>query len=325
MDRYREHGELGLLDRPSVPHHSRPQAPAEGGADRGAASGPEVVRRPDRTRAGQRGRDDLGAHGRPAPGSARPEPAQVPRPERREQPGTAPIIARWPGHMVHVDVKKVGRIPDGGGWRVHGRGSDQAKKATGPRQPAPAPATSTCIRSSTASPASPTPRRCPTRRPRPQSGSCAGQESSSPPTASPTSTGWSPTTGPATARTSSRRCCTPLATSGSPRTRPGTTARSSATTAPSPRSSSTPANGPANNNAPSATASGTSTTTTIDPTLPSATGRPRANSRPASPTSWPRTPRSVAILVCWRRTMQHVRARLVALFEILSADHAQMP
>ncbi|QKS18485.1 IS481 family transposase, partial [Curtobacterium sp. Csp1] len=26
-----------------------------------------------------------------------------------------------PGDMVHVDVKKLGRIPDGGGWRVHGR------------------------------------------------------------------------------------------------------------------------------------------------------------------------------------------------------------
>ena len=26
--------------------------------------------------------------------------------------------------MVHLDVKKVGRIPDGGGWRIHGRGSD---------------------------------------------------------------------------------------------------------------------------------------------------------------------------------------------------------
>lgn len=38
-----------------------------------------------------------------------------------------PIIARRPGHMVHVDVKKVGRIPDGGGWRVHGKGSPQAK------------------------------------------------------------------------------------------------------------------------------------------------------------------------------------------------------
>jgi transposase InsO family protein len=37
------------------------------------------------------------------------------------------IIARCPGHMVHVDVKKVGRIPDGGGWRVHGKGSAQAK------------------------------------------------------------------------------------------------------------------------------------------------------------------------------------------------------
>ncbi|BBY66675.1 IS481 family transposase [Mycolicibacterium helvum] len=38
-----------------------------------------------------------------------------------------PITARRPGHMVHVDVKKVGRIPDGGGWRVHGKGSPHAK------------------------------------------------------------------------------------------------------------------------------------------------------------------------------------------------------
>lgn len=38
-----------------------------------------------------------------------------------------PIVARWPGHMIHVDIKKVGRIPDGGGWRVHGKGSAQAK------------------------------------------------------------------------------------------------------------------------------------------------------------------------------------------------------
>ena len=26
-----------------------------------------------------------------------------------------------PGSLVHTDVKKIGRIPDGGGWRVHGR------------------------------------------------------------------------------------------------------------------------------------------------------------------------------------------------------------
>jgi transposase InsO family protein len=36
-------------------------------------------------------------------------------------------IARCPGHQVHLDVKKVGRIPDGGGWRTHGRGSDHAR------------------------------------------------------------------------------------------------------------------------------------------------------------------------------------------------------
>jgi transposase InsO family protein len=30
-----------------------------------------------------------------------------------------------PGELVHLDVKKLGRIPDGGGWRIHGRDSAQ--------------------------------------------------------------------------------------------------------------------------------------------------------------------------------------------------------
>jgi transposase InsO family protein len=30
-----------------------------------------------------------------------------------------------PGELLHVDVKKIGRLRDGGGWRVHGRGSTQ--------------------------------------------------------------------------------------------------------------------------------------------------------------------------------------------------------
>ncbi|WP_440714259.1 IS481 family transposase, partial [Gordonia sp. FQ] len=34
-----------------------------------------------------------------------------------------------PGLLVHVDIKKQGRIPDGGGWRAHGRGSAQDKNA----------------------------------------------------------------------------------------------------------------------------------------------------------------------------------------------------
>ena len=34
-----------------------------------------------------------------------------------------------PGELVHLDVKKVGQIPPGGGWRVHGRGSAQTKRS----------------------------------------------------------------------------------------------------------------------------------------------------------------------------------------------------
>jgi transposase InsO family protein len=35
-----------------------------------------------------------------------------------------------PGDLLHVDVKKLGRVPDGGGWRVHGRAAtvDQRHK-----------------------------------------------------------------------------------------------------------------------------------------------------------------------------------------------------
>jgi hypothetical protein len=37
-----------------------------------------------------------------------------------------------PGELVHMDVKKIGRIPDGEGWRAHGRqmGSTSVKKKT---------------------------------------------------------------------------------------------------------------------------------------------------------------------------------------------------
>ncbi len=36
--------------------------------------------------------------------------------------------AAAPGELVHVDIKKLGRIPDGGGWRMHGRGSAQDRR-----------------------------------------------------------------------------------------------------------------------------------------------------------------------------------------------------
>lgn len=41
---------------------------------------------------------------------------------------TGRVIRRYekerPGELVHIDIKKLGRIPSGGGWRVHGRGND---------------------------------------------------------------------------------------------------------------------------------------------------------------------------------------------------------
>ena len=35
-----------------------------------------------------------------------------------------------PGDLIHVDVKKLGRIPDGGGWRVHGRAANTRNRKT---------------------------------------------------------------------------------------------------------------------------------------------------------------------------------------------------
>jgi transposase InsO family protein len=48
-------------------------------------------------------------------------PVRKPKPTRYE--------AAAPGNLVHVDIKKLGRIPDGGGWRAHGRGSRQDRRA----------------------------------------------------------------------------------------------------------------------------------------------------------------------------------------------------
>ena len=48
-------------------------------------------------------------------------------PVRKSKPKRYEVAA--PGQLVHVDIKKQGRIPDGGGWRVHGRGSAQDRAA----------------------------------------------------------------------------------------------------------------------------------------------------------------------------------------------------
>lgn len=49
-------------------------------------------------------------------------PVRKPKPKRYE--------VKSPGKLVHVDIKKQGRIPNGGGWRAHGRGSPQDRAAS---------------------------------------------------------------------------------------------------------------------------------------------------------------------------------------------------
>lgn len=53
---------------------------------------------------------------------------------RRTKPVRYEVAA--PGDLLHVDIKKQGRIPDGGGWRAHGRGSvaDRAADAARGKQ-----------------------------------------------------------------------------------------------------------------------------------------------------------------------------------------------
>ncbi|RFU41760.1 IS481 family transposase [Actinomadura logoneensis] len=47
---------------------------------------------------------------------------------------TGRVIRRYererPGELVHIDVKKLGRIPHGGGWRVHGRAACPDRRRT---------------------------------------------------------------------------------------------------------------------------------------------------------------------------------------------------
>ncbi len=128
--RYDALGEAGLVDRASVPHRS----PTE--LDPGVVDLIEAWRRERKWTARQialelRGRGhvvSVSMVGRwlVRLGISRRRDLD---PDGHTNRRGRKITARYPGHMVHLDVKKVGRIPDGGGWRAHGRGSEAAKAA----------------------------------------------------------------------------------------------------------------------------------------------------------------------------------------------------
>jgi transposase InsO family protein len=121
--RFDAEGDAGLVDRSSRPHRSPTRTPVEVEAQVLAARGEH-----------RRGQDWLGPElGVPARTVSRIlRRHQVPRLAVCD-PMTGEVIraskttaVRYerdrPGELVHMDVKKIGRIPDGGGWRAHGRG-----------------------------------------------------------------------------------------------------------------------------------------------------------------------------------------------------------
>ncbi|AMY18491.1 hypothetical protein A3Q40_01096 [Rhodococcus sp. PBTS 1] len=117
--------------------------------------------------------------------------------------------------MVHVDVKKVGRIPDGGGWRAHGRGLDQTKAVSR----AKAARTGYIELHSAIDGYSRLayPEALPDEKPSRQQHLSIGPGRSSPSTVSTASTDWSPTTGPATEPTPSPEHCSGAGISAAPR------------------------------------------------------------------------------------------------------------
>jgi transposase InsO family protein len=129
ITRFLTEGQDGLLDRSSRPHTSPTRTPTQVEA--------QVLAAREQQR---RGQDWIG----PELGVA---PRTVSRILRRHQvrylheldPLTGQVIrsgkttaVRYersrPGELVHMDVKKIGRIPEGGGWRARGREARSASR-----------------------------------------------------------------------------------------------------------------------------------------------------------------------------------------------------
>jgi transposase InsO family protein len=121
-DRFRVLGEAGMAGRSSRPHRSRHRTPTR--IER-RILGLRVCRRWGPARIAFHLRLAVSTVGRVlhrygAPPLRFTDPATGTR-IRTSRPAPARYEREAPGELVHMDVKKLGRIPDGGGHRVHGR------------------------------------------------------------------------------------------------------------------------------------------------------------------------------------------------------------
>jgi transposase InsO family protein len=121
-ERYRAEGKAGMADRSSRPHRSP------------ARTGQPTTKRIVSLRLRKRwGAVRLAAECGVAPSTAgavlrRCQINRLSRLERREQPPPKRYEREAPGDLLHVDVKKLGNIPAGGGWRFLGRRQGKANR-----------------------------------------------------------------------------------------------------------------------------------------------------------------------------------------------------
>jgi transposase InsO family protein len=135
LARFDAEGDAGMIDRSSRPHRCPSQTSPEVEATVVAARlerrvGPDVLG-PELGVPARTVTRILRRHGVPRLAVCDPMTGEVIRASKH----TAVRYERaHPGELVHVDVKKLGRIPDGGGWRAHGRqmGSTGEKRRNGP-------------------------------------------------------------------------------------------------------------------------------------------------------------------------------------------------
>lgn len=133
VNRYRLEGEPGLVDRSSRPRRCTRRTPAE--VEHQVVQLRMIERR---------GQDWIGPELGIAPRTVSAILRRHRVPYLREcDPLTGEVIRAskttavryehsYPGSLTHMDVKKVGKIPDGGGWKAHGRQmgrTSAAKKA----------------------------------------------------------------------------------------------------------------------------------------------------------------------------------------------------
>ena len=129
LRRFQAEGMAGLHDRPSRPHrcpHRTPEA-----LERAILAA---------RRAQRRGPDWIGAElglsattvGRVLRRNRMPRLCELDAltgaPVRRGPMSRVRYERARPGELIHVDVKKLGRVPEGGGWRAHGRGPRPAAR-----------------------------------------------------------------------------------------------------------------------------------------------------------------------------------------------------